>query len=79
MLEKGMTKISHRKSSEILKRATLQKPCDGNSVEESVVDKIAGRDFRLVTKLEKSFLQEVFLVNTAEFIVFLEKDLTFTT
>ena len=43
-VRKGMAKLFYRKFSEILKRAILQKPYDENSVAQSVLEKITGRN-----------------------------------
>ena len=74
-----MAKIFDRKFPEILKRALLQKPYDENSVVESVLDKTAERDPRPTTKLKRSFHQGSFHVNTSEFLMFLQKGVTYTT
>ena len=59
--------IPGRKFSEILKRGTLQNPCQKVSVVESVFNKIAGMDSRDAFLLKRSFHQGCFPVDTSKF------------
>ena len=59
-VRKGMAKVFHRKFFEILKGTILQKPCHENSVGESVLEKIVGRDSRPATKIKKASTKEIF-------------------
>ena len=68
--------ITRRKFSEVLKRGTLQRPCQKIPVVESVFNKIASMDSRPAFMLKRSFHQGRFSVDTSEFSAILQSGLT---
>ena len=57
----------------------MQKPCDENSVDEYVLDKVAGKDSRPVTNLKRTFHQGGFPVDTTEYLAVSTEGPTYTT
>ena len=71
-----MTVIPLRKFYKILKRGTLQNPCQIIPVVESVFNKIAGMDSTPAFLLKRSFHEGCFPVDTSEFLALLQSGLT---
>ena len=64
---KGITVIPRRKFSEVLKRGTLQNPCQIIPVVERVFNKIVEMDSRPAFLLKRCFHQRCFSVDTSEY------------